>query len=84
MQKPIFILWTRSFWLAVLGVGALLAADVEAIWAFSEIISLFTDYDAETIAGWMIKVAPAVLFIASLQQRSGAARPYTLNPKATK
>jgi hypothetical protein len=84
MQNPIFIFWTRSFWLAALGVGALLASDVAAIKAFAEVISWFTDYEAEALAAKAIKVAPAVLFIASLHQRSGAARPYTLNPKALK
>lgn len=82
MQKPIFILWTRSFWLSVLGVGALLAADPAAIKSIAEIISWVTSWEAEAITSKAIKAAPAVLFLAALQQRSGAARPYTLNPGA--
>lgn len=84
MQEPIFFLWTRSFWLSVLGVGALLAQDTAAIQAFAEIIAMVTDLEAEAITERALKLAPAVLFLAALQQRSGAARPYTMNPKATR
>ena len=84
MQEPIFFLWTRSFWLSVLGVGALLAQDTAAIAAIAELIALVTDYDATIITEKALKLAPLVLFIAALQQRSGAARPYTMNPKATR
>lgn len=84
MQEPIFILWTRSFWLSVLGVGALLAQDTAAIEAIAEVIAMVTDWDAEAISQKAMKVAPLVLFVSALQQRSGAARPYTINPKAIK
>lgn len=84
MQEPIFFLWTRSFWLSVLGVGALLAQDTAAIEAFAEIISMVSDVDAQVITETSMKLSPAVLFIAALQQRSGASRPYTMNPKATR
>lgn len=82
MQEPIFFLRTRSFWLSVLGVGALLAQDTAAIKAFAEIIAMVTDYEAKALTEKAMKLAPAVLFVAALQQRSGASRPYTINPKA--
>ncbi len=84
MQEPIFFLWTRSFWLSVLGVGALLAQDTAAIQSFAEIIAMVTEYDAVELTERAVKLAPAVLFIAALQQRAGAARPYTTDPKALK
>lgn len=80
MQEPIFIFWTRSFWLSVIGVGALLAQDTAAIQSFAEIIGMMLDIDPALITEKAMKLAPAVLFIAALQQRSGASRPYSINP----
>ncbi len=82
MQEPIFFLWTRSFWLGVLGVGALLAQDMAAVQSFADILEMLFDIDAAALTEKAMKLAPAVLFVAALQQRSGAARPYTTNPKA--
>lgn len=81
MQAPIFFLWTRSFWLGVLGVGALLAQDAAAIEAFAEIVSWVVDKDADVITKKAMKLAPGVLFLAAMQQRSGASRPYSANPR---
>ncbi len=82
-QQPIFVLWTRSFWLSLVGVGVLLAQDTAAVYAFADIIALFFNVKADAIAAQFMKYAPAFLFIAALQQRAGASRPYTLDPGAT-
>lgn len=82
MQKPIFILWTRSFWLGVLAGGAYLAQDTVALTAFIDLVGLFLGETTAFITERVLKLAPVLLGGLSLQQRSGSARPYTINPKA--
>jgi len=83
MNQPIFFAYTRSFWLALIGVVTLLAGDAAALESFAYGISLFTDLSVETIISTVQRLIPAVLFIAALHQRSGAARPYSANVKDT-
>ena len=78
---PIFIGVTRSFWFMVTGLIVLLAGDLAATEAFIELFGLLFDFDPSPFVGWARKLSAAVLFLASLQQRSGRARPYSLNPK---
>lgn len=80
-QDPIFILWTRSFWLSVVGVAVLLAGDITAIHSLVGLIAPLFGLDPAPIANWMVRAAPGVLFIAALFERSGSARPYTANPR---
>lgn len=80
-QSPIFFAFTRSFWLSVLGIGAILAGDTAAIQAFATLLGPLIEVAPEDITAWALKVAPAVLFVAAIQQRSGASRPYSLDPR---
>ena len=41
-------------------------------------------WDVVTLTSWVMEVAPAILWVAAMQQRAHAARPYTVNPKALK
>ena len=80
-QKPLFFAFTRSFWLTVLGIAALLVGDTGAVEAVATLIAMVFSTEAEPIVGWVQKMAPLVLFVAAMQQRMGAALPYSLNPK---
>jgi hypothetical protein len=80
-QKPIFFAATRSFWLTVLGVAALLVGDIGAVKAFAELIALALGTSPLPIVLWVQKLAPAVLFVAALQQRMGKVRPYSTKLK---
>lgn len=82
-MKPIFFAWTRSFWLTAIGVAVLIfGAPVEVLNGIGAAIAIFTPYDTVTITEALNTIAPAVLWLAAIQQRSGAARPYTLDPRA--
>ncbi|MCA0846129.1 hypothetical protein [Salipiger thiooxidans] len=88
-MTPIFIGWTRSFWLGIVP-ALMVLADL--------IVALFTDATIGPIAGVisvMLGLPPekveqvlrGVAGVAALivaHQRRGAARPYTANPKAIK
>lgn len=84
--EPIFILWARSFWLGILPTvlivldGALgLFADPSQGPPLAGLIASFLGLDGPQVEGVMLKLAPMfALFIA--HQRSGSARPYSLNP----
>lgn len=85
MTEPIFFLWARSFWLGAISIlsalGAMAPHEVEpAVWL---IASMFTDTPDEVAAGIVgfLPVVSAVSTGLALQQRSGAARPYTMKIK---
>lgn len=85
--RPIFIAATRSFWLAVLTLamiteaGAPLANGLAALaeWAGAAVGAA---WDRAAIARGIMDVAPIGTFLLALQQRAGASRPYTLDPRA--
>ena len=87
-MQPIFILWTRSFWLGVF--PALLVALDVAAQAVSDptvgppvagVIARVFGFDPDQVEGTMRGLAPLFALIVAYQ-RSGMARPYTANPRA--
>lgn len=73
MKSPIFILFTRSFWLLIASLG-MIVGDQEALNALLELMP--AEY-----AELVVKYAPILTILALVQQRMGASRPYSLNPK---
>lgn len=82
-MNPIFFAWTRSFWLGAAGTLTMIyGAPPAVIDSIASVVATVTPLTAEGVSTFIQKSAPAVLFLASLQQRSGAARPYTIDPTA--
>lgn len=87
MTRPIFFAWTRSFWLSVAGILLLVAevpkeATEAAILFFAKVAAPVLPWSAADIASTMTDLLPALIWLAVLHQRSGAARPYTTDPRA--
>ena len=82
-QAPLFVLRTRSFWLAAGAMGTFLAQDTDMLHALITALGAILPFDGEAVADWAVSMAPLVLFLAAMQQRSGAARPYSMNPQDT-
>jgi len=83
-MKPIFFAWTRSFWLATLVVLTMLfQGPVDILYSVGELLSIFLPWTGQTIGSKLETFAPIVLVFLAMQQRSGTARPYTLDPTAT-
>ena len=91
-MRPIFILWTRSFWLGifpslliildvVVNIAAAMASDTGLVPPVASLIGWLIGGDPLVIEGWMLRLAP-VLALVIAQQRAGAARPYTADPRA--
>lgn len=88
-MKPIFFAWTKSFWLSVAGILLIVAemphdAVRAALVLFARIISPVVGYAPADIADALVDLVPVLLWVAAIQQRSGAARPYTADPTALK
>lgn len=90
-MRPIFILWTRSFWLGILPsllvvvdmafqITAALVADPGLTPPVASLIGWMIGADPVVIEGWMLRFAPLFALLIA-QQRSGSARPYTIDPK---
>lgn len=77
-MKPIFFGITRSFWLAVVTVALFLIEDPTAVQALLDLLP--PDW-ALAVAEFLLKVGPILTLAAAIYQRSGAARPYSLNPR---
>lgn len=91
-MAPIFIGWTRSFWLGILpallvalDVAVALINGITADASLAPPVAQFVGWmigaDPVVIEGWMLRLAPVLALIIA-HQRSGAARPYTLDPRA--
>lgn len=91
-KAPIFIGWTRSFWFGILpslliildvAVSAIsyLASNPDQVPPIASLLGWMLGADPVVIEGWMLRLAP-VLALVIAQQRSGSARPYTLDPRA--
>ena len=82
-MQPIFFAWTRSFWAfvvtAVLIIGELGEPVVRAL-ATLGVSILGGDVEAITDIG--MDLLPLASLIVLLHQRSGSARPYTMDPRA--
>lgn len=95
MPNPVFIFITRSFWFAV-GAFALFVGQgkevVEAaavllvtVWTWLDFLAGLAGLrlpagDAAALTAFIMKIGPLAGFLMALQQRSGAARPYTVKP----
>lgn len=93
MREPIFFAWTRSFWAGILPI-LLILVDVIA-----QAFSMFADaavgppiagtiaglfgLDAAKVEATMRALAPLFALVIA-HQRSGASRPYTIDPRALK
>lgn len=91
-MRPIFIGWTRSFWLGILpsllialDVAVALINGITADAALAPPVAQFLGWmlgaDPVVIEGWMLRFAPVMALVIA-HQRSGSARPYTLDPRA--
>ena len=83
MQKPIFIAFTRSFWLTLSGLALLLGAGEPVVRGVCLIVCPLLGLEVDATVAWVTGVSPAILWIAAQHQRSGSARPYSINPKDT-
>lgn len=88
MQPPIFFAWTRSFWLGilptlliVLDIAVQIMGDPIATPPVAALIGWMIGADPVVIEGWMLRLAPLFALLIA-QQRSGQARPYTMDPRA--
>lgn len=83
-QRPIFFAATKSFWLTVVGIMLLIfEAPSEVLYGLAEPLALILPWTPTQIGDSLTRVAPAILWAFAIQQRAGAARPYTADPKAT-
>lgn len=83
-MDPIFIVATRSFW-AFVATAALIAEMGEpVIRAIATLVGTAFNADANALTQWGMDVAPLFTMLIAMQQRSGAARPYTLDPRKIK
>lgn len=86
-MTPIFIGWTRSFWLGIVPAIMVLADLLMAIGSdgavgpISGVISVMLGLPPEKVEQVLRGVAGVAALIVA-HQRRGAARPYTANPKA--
>lgn len=78
-MEPIFIGWTRSFW-ATVGTVALIVSDSAILDPLIDAADSLWPGAGGVIATW----APVVTAVWAIYERSGAARPYTLDPRALK
>lgn len=89
---PIFFAWTRSFWLGVMP-AILTVLDVVVVFATSTLGDPTLHGPVAEMLSWLLPVDPAraqavmqtlapVYALIVAQQRAGAARPYTIDPRA--
>jgi hypothetical protein len=91
-MQPICIFFTKSFWLAIATLALLLDQGQTVIdaavyificfWSWIDAIIPLPGLTEATLASFIRKAGPVITFLAALQQRSGAARPYSLSLKA--
>lgn len=83
-RNPIFIGVTRSFWSAVATLALMQDMGEPVVRAAVTLIAAPFGADASAWTDWSMSVLPVVTLVVALQQRSGAARPYTLDPRKVK
>ncbi len=84
-MTPIFFAWTRSFWLSVAGIALVIfGAPPDVLQGIAWGLARVLPWSTAQITDGLVTVAPAVLWALALHQRSGAARPYTADPRALK
>lgn len=83
-MEPIFFAWTRSFW-AFVATAALIADMGEpVIRSIATLAATVVGGDADVMTQWGVDIAPLFTLLIAMQQRSGLARPYTMDPRAVK
>lgn len=87
-REPIFIGWTRSFWagilpilLIVVDISVQALADAAVGPPVAGLIARGFDIDPDLVEQTMLRLTPLFALIIA-QQRAGAARPYTIDPRA--
>lgn len=95
MRSPIFFGVTRSFWAFLAGaalffqqgepVVAGLATLLANLWTWLDFLAgqagaRLPELTAPAITRWFMSIGPFVCFLVAMQQRAGAARPYTVKP----
>ena len=81
-KEPIFFAWTRSFWLTASGVIlAVFSLDDGNLRAMGDALAIIPGV-GDGLGEILVQIAPLVMFVLAMQQRSGASRPYTLDPTA--
>ena len=79
MTPPIFFGITRSFWLTVGTCALILEQGEPAIRALAQAVVLLSGTgDVDAVMAWVQTIAPVITTLLALQQRAGAARPYTI------
>ena len=78
-QQPIFFAVTRSFWLTVSGIALVLEQGQPVVRAIATLIVALAGafgiaWDVASMTAWCMDVAPAVLWVAAMQQRAHAAQ----------
>lgn len=82
---PIFFAWTRSFWMSVAGIALVVfGAPPDVMRGLAWGLATVLPWSEADITRGLVTAAPAVLWALALHQRSGAARPYTVDPRALK
>ena len=82
--QPIFFGITRSFWFTVVGGASLLfGAGNEVLLSIGAFADVLLGASEPTVGPFLVDVAPMVLWLLALNERKGAARPYTVDPRAT-
>ncbi len=83
-MTPIFIGWTRSFWLFVAGAAMILEQGQPLILSFATLLAIVLPWSPQMITQTVMDLGPLVTFMLVLHQRGGIARPYTMDPRAVK
>lgn len=83
MKPPIFFAYTRSFWAFIVTVLLTIHETGEPmVRAIATPLALASGADPEVWTGYGITLLPLITMGFALQQRMGAARPYTIDPRA--
>lgn len=92
-REPIFIGWTRSFWAGILPILLILVdvavqvinvlADATVGPPIAGIVAGLFGLDTAEVEATMRALAPLFALVIA-HQRAGAARPYTIDPRALK
>lgn len=80
-MEPIFIGITRSFWAAVATAALIADMGEPVIKAIATLIASVAGGDIEAMTQWGMDIAPLFTLLIAMHQRSGAARPYSLDPR---
>ncbi len=83
-RNPIFIGITRSFWSFMATAALIMDMGEPVIRALVSVGAFAFGYDVDDATARTMEILPLVTLAFAMQQRSGAARPYTADPRALK